>query len=72
MTNTNYPLPTRPTDGSAVYELNDGSTAQVSRKADGSFYCAAEDFDSSAKDATEMAAKLQSFGGRYIGWERSR
>ena len=70
LTDTNpYPLPWTAAGGYAVYELNDGQTAQVSRKSDGSFYCAAADFDAEAKNESEMILKLKSFGATYIGWE---
>lgn len=64
-----HPLPDKASDGSAVYDLGEDGSAEVSRQSDGSYYGAAEKFDFEAKDAEEMRTKLTRWKAKYVGWE---
>lgn len=63
-------LPTKPGTNSA-YDLPDGSSIKVQRRPDGSYYAAAEKFDTTAPDAASMLAKLNKMGAKHAGWESS-
>jgi hypothetical protein len=62
-------LPVSSSNGAAVFVLNDGEVAYLTRLNDGSYYGATPHYDFAAKTAQEMTTKLNSYGAKPIGWE---
>lgn len=57
------------TEGSVVFDLDDGETMHVRLRQDGSFYGCTESFDTIAITPEIMVKALNKYGAVLVGWE---
>lgn len=67
---TAFPMPTTVGVTGIAFDLNDGNTAIVELRRDGTYYADANDYDFAAPTAAAMVALLVKYGARYAGVER--